>query len=390
MNRIALVIVCLNLVFFSCEKATIVSPAQYACTGELADHPKAAEFQALLDNYATRLPGVQVALRTPDGQAWTGAAGMADIPNEVSLDACHKMMIGSISKVFTATLIFQLQDEGVLSIDDRLDQWLGDEVIGDLANGKEVSLRQMLNHTSGLYDYLDNNNLLFDALNRPFYQLTAAEKLEYAQGKPANNAPGAAYYYSNTNFVLLGLVVEAASGLTLPEALQSKLFGPLGLSSAVMGTPERPIPAGTARPYLELNGERFIDFMHVEVSDAATGDGGIAINALDLIHFIEPLLAGDILSTASLEEMTESLLVKPTDQADFDWDGESTGLGIDLFQTPYGAAYGHTGAIFAFNAFLFHYPTEGASLAISYNATSLTIDGPKEDLRKALMAAIFE
>lgn len=390
-----LIVLFIALACWACDEAIVVEPDTYACSLSFPDvsdqHPLSADFQALLDDYATELPGVQVALRTPDGLTWTGAAGMADIPNNVPLAPCHLLMVGSISKVFTATLIFQLQDEGKLSLDEPLRDWIDPEIVDQLANADQVTLRQMLNHTSGLPDYLDNADFNFDAINTPFNQKTVEQKLEYAYGMDATHAPGETYYYSNTNFVLLGLVVERVTGMTLPEALDARIFSPLGMNRSVMGTPEDPLPAGTVRPYLDLSGGRFIDFEHIEVADAATGDGGIASNTQELQVFIESLFSGQLLSAAAFTEMTETLTVKPEGAEDFeDWPDEATGYGIDRFQTNYGIAYGHTGAIFAFNAFLFHYPENGATLAIAYNGTSLVLNDRKEELRKALMALLFE
>lgn len=380
--------------FLACEEAEVAPPDVYSCTLSFAaqsdQHPRNLEIQAALDELATQIPGVQVALRSPGGATWTGAAGMADIPGGITLEPCHRMMVGSISKVFTSVLILRLQDEGLLDIDDPLQDHIDPELIAEIENADQVTLREMLNHTSGLADY-NNTRFTFDALNTPHLLLSAREKLAYAHGKSATHAPGEAYSYSNTNYVLLGLVVEQITGLSLPEALQEQIFTPLGLDRAQMGTVEQPIPQGTARPYIAFSEGRFQDFFQVEVSDAATGDGGIAINAQELTVFIRALFQGQLLFPESFQDMTQSPSPKPAGEADFEeWLDEASGLGIDRFQTTYGTAYGHTGRIFAYNALLFYFPDTDAALAIAYNASDFANESdPKQQLRNRLLELMF-
>lgn len=387
-------IIILSLLAYSCTNAEFVAPETYDCMLSFPDestiHPNRESFQVLLDQATRDVPGVMVALRTPDGNTWNGTSGMADIPNNVPLQNCHKMMIGSISKVFTSTLIFQLQEEDLLSIEDPLNQWIDRSITDQIENANVVSLRQLLNHTSGLYDY-NNWEFTLDATNNPNMILSLEEKLKYAYGKPATHAPGRDYEYSNTNFVLLGMVIEAASGLELGEALQTYIFDPLNVTSATYGSVETPLPTGVVRPYFSFKSGKYIDIRHVEVSDANTGDGGIAINMQDLRVFIEALFDGQLLGDETFRQMTTTLYEKPEGEEDFEeWDGESTGLGIDLFRTEYGEAYGHTGGIFGFHAYLFHFPEQDATLAIAYNGQDVNSDEYVVILRKELMRLMFE
>ena len=386
----------LSAFMMACEKHEITPAAAYSCEMSFPDnseeHPQKEAFQSLLDEFNQSLPGVMVGVRSPSGKEWFGTAGFADIQSGVSLDPCHLMMVGSISKVFTSTTIFRLQDEGKLSIDDLLADHLDGPYMNEIEQAKEVTLRQMLNHTSGLPDYLDNDDLFFQALNEPFYQLTAEEKLEYAYDLKASHRPGTDYYYSNTNFVMLGLVIEKLTGKSLDQAKKEYIFDALQLTNAEVGTPDNPIPTRAARPYFALNGDKFIDLTAIEVSDAATGDGGVAISTQDLNRFIQALFNKELLSDASFDQMTNSLYVKPDGQEDFsDWPDESSGLGIDLFHTPYGDAYGHTGRIFAFNAMLFYWPESGATLSLAFNGSSWTddIELSKLDLMEDFMDLVF-
>ncbi|MEM9721580.1 MAG: serine hydrolase domain-containing protein [Bacteroidota bacterium] len=379
----------------SCSKAEFVAPETYNCTLSNPEstnaHPKSAAFRTELEKIAQKTPGVMVALRTPDGATWLQSSGMADIANDIALENCHKMMIGSISKVFTAVMIFRLQDQGLLTIEDPLTKWIDASITNQLENANEVSLKQMLNHTSGLADY-NNTQFNLDATNRPFMKLSQEEKLEYAYGEKATHAPGSTYAYSNTNFVLLGMVAEAATGKIQAKILQENIFTPLGMTSAAYGSVEEPLPTGVVRPYVSVREGRYFDSKHLDIADANTGDGGVAANMQDLRTFVEGLFQGKLLSDASFTQMTQTLYEKPEDEHDYEGhNGESSGLGIDLYKMLEGDAYGHTGGIFGFNAYMLYFPETQASLCIAYNgAEERTSSDYKREFREAMLNIMFE
>lgn len=383
------------LFFCSCDKIELNDPAVYNCQlnfpDDSANHPQAAQFQAALDELTRFLPGVSVAIRTADGHNWTGASGMADIAQQIPLQPCNSLMVGSISKVFTATTLLKLAEDGLLSVDDSLSKWLPADLIDPIANADLVTLRQMLSHTSGIPDYNDTEFTL-DAINDPVLLLTAEEKLEYTHDLPADFPPNTQYFYSNSNFVLLGLVIERVTNKSLPQAIQDIILDPLGLESAAAGDAENPIPSNVVRPYLNIRGDQFFDNSDLEQADAATGDGNVGINMQDLQRFIEALWNREIIDT-NLDLMVANLVEKPSDEADFeDWNGEFTGLGIDLFKSPYGDAYGHTGAIFAFTASMFHFPEENATLVMAFNGNSIKDElfDKKMALQDRLLELMFE
>ena len=386
-----LILVSLN---WACSDPEFVAPETYTCTLSIPEsgssHPQATEFQANLDLVARRTPGTMVAIRTPDGESWLQSAGMADIPNDVPLEDCHKMMIGSISKVFTAVMIFQLQDQGLLRIEDPLSKWIDPSITNQLENANEVSLQQMLNHTSGLADY-NNTQFNLDVTNKPTLKLSQEEKLEYAYGESATHTPGTAYSYSNTNFVLLGMVAEAATGKNQAEILRQNIFNPLGMSSADYGTVEEPLPTGVVRPYVSVREGTFFDSKHLDAADANTGDGGVATNMQDLRTFAEGLFNGKLLSESSFTQMTQTLYEKPEEEHDYFYTNEFSGLGIDLYKTPYGDAYGHTGGIFGFNAYLMYFPESNASLCIAYNGNEeRSSSNYQREFREGLLEIMFE
>lgn len=380
--------------FLSCEKEITVEPNIYNCglTQEnLPAHSKAAELQAIIEGMVDKVPGIQVALTSENGERWTGAAGYADIPNNIRMEDCHPIMIASISKVVTAVMIFQLQDEGVLKIEDPLSNWLDNSIIGAIPNANQVSLTHLLNHTSGIPDYL-NTEQTIDAFNQPNYKLTQLEKLDYIKGEDADYNVGEKFSYSNTNYLLLGLVVQQARGMMLWDAIQQFIAAPLGLTNFVMGTEAEPVPEGSARPYLALNGDKYFDVMQWAVADAATGDGGIASNMQDLNLFFEALFQEEIISGTALAQMTENIVLIGDDGQDFDeWEDEGYGYGITRYNTQKGLAFGHTGSTASYNSLSFYYPQNGVVLSIISNGISTTLDEDTiTDLRDDLLDVAFD
>lgn len=363
-------------VILACEKPIILDKTIYDCTLSFSDesqsHPNNIEFQNAINKLPEHTVGTQVTVITNDQKMWSGAAGLADIPNNIAMKKCHKLMVGSISKLFTTTLIYQLQDEGLLSIDDLLSQHLDQNLICKLANANEVSLKQLLNHTSGIPDYLAAKAFV-DAINIDNLLLTQEEKLRYAHGKSATNKPGEDYSYSNSNYVLLGLVIEKLREMDLWNAVNMYIAKPLNLTIAKMGTETDPIPAGTARPYIATRDGKFMDIMQTSVADAATGDGGIATNMQDLAVFIKALFNGRLTSEQALQQMKEATEVSENFDA---------GNGIEIFKSSNGRiGYGHSGSTSAYNAFAIYYPIEEVVIVYGFNAVpnkSTAIDAMKQ------------
>ncbi|MEM7370489.1 MAG: serine hydrolase domain-containing protein [Bacteroidota bacterium] len=388
--------ICLSfLLMLGCVEEEPIPPVNYDCElsfpDKSASHPQQDAFQTALELLGENVSGVQVAIRTADHQFWLGAGGWADMSIQQAMEPCHKTMIGSVSKIYTAVLILQLQQENRLDIEDSLSDWLDAEILDGIENADQVNIRQLLNHTSGIRDYLGAKQFI-NSLNKPYFRQTQLEKLSYVRGKSAYHAPEADYTYSNTNYVLLGLIVEKARNMPLWEVVDQYLAQPLGLENTQMGTHIQPIPDGTARPYYFHRGKQYRNIMPIAVADAATGDGGIASNMQEVSYFIEALFEGQLLDSSTLAQMTNTLTLVGEEEADFSqWPGESYGLGLNMYQTPYGPAYGHTGLTSTYNTFVFYFPDQQMTLAIAYNGDGTSdIWDQRRSMRERFMELMFE
>lgn len=358
--------------FIGCEKATIIPESSYDCSLSYPDnsdeHPKKEKFEAKLKEVLQIFPGMQVAVRSKDGNMWMGAQGMADIPNEIPFENCTKTMVGSISKIHTAVMIMQMHEEGLLSIEDPIKKWIDADLVKEIENGDVITIRQLLMHTSGIKDYLGTKHHI-NAVNIPNLKLSPKEKLAYIFGKSADFTPGAKYGYSNSNYVLLGLIIEKLREMPLHIAEQTYITALLGLFNTEVGTIENPIPSGTARPYLAYtDGEEFIDVMQFAVSDGATGDGGVATNMQESLLFIEGIFNHLLVSEETVDLMCNER-VNENDKSLFS-DETWYGLGLEQYESKHGYAYGHTGSTSAYWSFLVHFPDSGVTLSVASNSTT--------------------
>jgi D-alanyl-D-alanine carboxypeptidase len=247
--------------------------------------------------------------------------------------ADQRFRVGSVTKTFTATIVLQLVDEGKLGLGDKLEDYLP----GVVPRGKEITIRQLLQHQSGLVNYTDYTPWLKGASRSP--STRPIDLLSFAGSKPLVFDPGIQWSYSNTNYIALGLVIEQVTGRSYAGELEQRLFEPLGLDATELPQtrllpdlgdddtasllPE--IPKGD--PYYD------VDWATPVVSWAA---GGIVSNARDLSRFYSALLSGRILSSASLAKMKETVGIGPSSGA---------GLGIYSGSLRCGRSWSHGGGI---------------------------------------------
>lgn len=297
----------------------------------VASAPAAKPKRANLGQLARTLvksgaPGALVYVRTPTA-ARAGVAGWADRDAHVSMRGADRYRIASVTKAFVSVVILQLEAEGTLDIDDSVEKY----VPGLVPNGGAITLRELMNHTSGLFDYTEDQSFFNAALSNPSRSWTPRELLAYAFAHPANFAPGTNYRYSNTNYILLGLVSEVVTGKPLGQSLQERIFTRLGLSSTSFPLTIELTP-DFVHGYVRLVPGPLTDATPVLNPSWAWAAGGIVSNARDVTTFYRGLLTGKLLPAVQLDEMET-----PSQNAG------TYGLGIDSAFTTCGRAVGHPG-----------------------------------------------
>jgi D-alanyl-D-alanine carboxypeptidase len=309
------------------------------------------------------LPGVALQVERGGETIFSGAAGLASIEEQTPLKVNDRQRIYSIAKTFTTIVTLQLVDEGVLSLDDTVTDWLDDPAVTLIPDVDQVTLRQLLLHTSGIYDFADDNDSSFwaDAFGPEADWTkvwTPTELLAYADG--ANHAPyfapGEGYFYSNTNFILVGLIVEKATGRTYGDELRARILRPLALDDTFFAEGAA-MPEGTVDAYQLIEGQLF-SLSGTNLSWAWTF-GGMVSTPADLARFARVVFGGELLSPASFEEMFTFV---PADKL-----GKFEGMGVYKIGTPNGELVGMDGTGPGLNSSMMRLPAADLTVLLIVN-----------------------
>ena len=268
--------------------------------------------------------------------------GKADLASGKSSDKLTKYRIGSISKMFTACLIFQAIEENKLSLKQNINRFFP-----KITSAKEISIGNLLNHRSGIHNYT-NDTSYFN-----YYTTLKSQKemLEIIQASGSDFKSNSKAEYSNSNYILLSFILEKIYKKSYEELLDIKIIQPQGLKNTYFGK----------KLELEKNecaSYRFSGKWELEKetnSSVSLGAGGIVSTTEDLLFFISNLFAGKIINTASLEQMTKL----------------EDGYGMGIFPVPFydKKGFGHTGGIDGFSSFLYIFPEEKISIALTSNGS---------------------
>ncbi|GAB3475667.1 serine hydrolase domain-containing protein [Amycolatopsis cihanbeyliensis] len=262
------------------------------------------QLQAELEKLVDSGEATAALLRISQGwRHWSTAAGVRDLESRRPARREGKFRIASTTKAFTATVVLQLVDEGRVGLDAPVERYLP----GLVPNGENITVRQVLNHSSGLDDFASHPG--YEAWNYAALQhsYTPEEVLEFAFSHPPLFPPGQDWDYSNTNYVLAGQLVEAVTGNSWAEEVRHRILWPLGLwSTTLPGTSER-IPQPYAHGYMEVSPAEgqppeLIDVSHINPSMISSA-GEIISTTADLDRFFGALLGGRLTSAESLAEM---------------------------------------------------------------------------------------
>jgi D-alanyl-D-alanine carboxypeptidase len=292
-----------------------------------------AQLEAIV---ATGVPGV-VVVAHGSGGTFEAAAGVADIATGESLTPGHRFRIGSVTKIFVAALVLQLVAEGLLDLDQDAAPFV-----------EGVTIRQLLNHTSGLDDF-DLGGEFWEPYRRDpshRWERGPREELEMILEKPRLFPPGDGWAYHGSNYIVLRLVVEEATGVPLREALRQRVFSPLGLQKTDLV--EAPLGGDCAHGYLAPDnpilpgGPGPVDVTTIDVPFHRAG-GGIVSTAAEVATMLRALLGGEFLPDGLRRDMLDAVESdwEETDRYGFGI-GEITSL-MGRQRSPCGSAWGHLG-----------------------------------------------
>ncbi|MVO98266.1 serine hydrolase domain-containing protein [Paenibacillus lutrae] len=343
-----------------------------------AKHKHSAVKKALQTAMEAGLPGILVK-STENGKRWAYSAGIADLTTEQQMQTNYLFRIGSVTKTFTATVILQLAGENRLNLDDSIEKWLPGVVHGNGYEGKEITVRQLLNHTSGISEYLKSDKISLMETRKTY---TPEEIVSIGLAMPADFAPGKGWSYSNTGYVLLGMLIEKVTGTSYAEEIERRILEPLELSDTILPGNSTVIPGNNhARGYFQPEfGKEPLDVTYYNPSVASSA-GDIISSADDLNTFFSALLGGQLLKEEQLKQM-----LTPVETGLKDIKGY--GLGIYAFNLQSGdTVWGHTGGIPGFATFAGGSVGGKHTLAVSTNYLGAAIE---QDTFTKIVAAEFD
>ncbi|MFH8979699.1 serine hydrolase domain-containing protein [Streptomyces varsoviensis] len=293
--------------------AALAAPAQ----AETArGHGHAATQRAMDAQVAAGAPGSLGQARDEHG-TWNGAAGVADLRTERPRKAADRFRIGSITKAFVSTVLLQLEAEGELDLDDTVEHWLPGVVQGNGNDGSKITVRQLLNHTSGIFNYTTDPAMvheLTDGFLKHRYDTSTPERLvSIAMSHKPDFKPGTAWNYSNTNYILAGMIVAKVTGHSYATEIERRIIEPLGLrATSLPGTSAR-MPNPHGRAYSPLTAEPNAKIHDVtELNPSWGGSAGEIISTTgDLNRFYRALIGGELLEPKQQKELLTTVAVDP-------------------------------------------------------------------------------
>lgn len=350
------------------EPEPVAAPAACFQRGEspanAGSHPRAEELQTALEEaVGAGLPGAVMAIRDEHG-TWEGAAGMVDLGRSEPMRTCHRTRIASVTKTFVAVTVLALVEQGLLDLNATLSEVLPDKTRG-LRHADRITVEQLLNHTSGVYNFIDVE-LALELFNRPDRTWTTHECYDHALTGDPEFAPGGGWSYSNTNYLLLAWIIEAVTGSSQAQVVDEQILAPLQLDETRYHVDDFRFD-GVAHGYFDLLGDRtLVDSTESYANLCVGADGGMVSTARDLLSFYDHLFAQrDLLSAASLERMMPRV---ETGEHDF----PEYGLGVEAWgnEGPR-RGVGHGGHEFGYRTFAYYFPENDVTFVLWFNASSL-------------------
>lgn len=342
------------------DMLTIAIALTSACIA-FSEPPTDAAITAVADRLAAEAlsgpgaAGLSVAVARHGKVIFSKGYGLAELEHEVKADADSLFRTGSITKQFTAAAIMRLVEQGKISLDDTVTKY----VPGYNMQGRDITIRHLLTHTSGIKSYTEIKRVMQDEPEREF---TRQEMLDMVQNEPLAFEPGTQMDYCNTGYYLLGMIIENISGKDYCAYLQDEFFGPLGLAHTRCDS-NTEIIKGRAQGYA-LVGEKLENDRGLATSTPFAA-GMLLASAHDLVVWSDALASGKVVSPESYKLMSTPFKLVGSGVSHYGF-----GLFIDSLEGH--ARLQHGGDIFGFNSMLARFPADNVTIAVISNSRAVS------------------
>jgi D-alanyl-D-alanine carboxypeptidase len=355
------------LFFVVCLFFSIVVHAQTGVSNKTA---LKTALQLKLDEWhkAGSFPGATLGVVLANGESFGLAAGISDREAKRPMIPTDRMLAGSVGKTFAAATALQLIKEGKIGLDDKIEKYLGSEPwFTRLPNARDITVRQLMNHTSGLVRYEFKEQFTKDLTANPEKVWKPAELLAYLFDKKAPFEAGKGWDYSDTNYIVLGMIIEKVTGRKFYEEANKRLLKPLKLTNTIPqdGPRLKGVVQGYAGPNNPFGGT---DAMIVKGKFVInpqfewTG-GGYASTAQDLARWAKMFYEGKAFSLELLPQVLDGVAAPML--------GRETryGLGVIIRKTTLGTSYGHSGFFPGYMTDMMYFPEKKIAIAVQVNTS---------------------
>lgn len=326
-------------------------------------------------------PGALAEISDARGRTTVLTSGVADLATGAPMAADSRFRIGSMTKMFVATVVLQLVAEHKVELDAPIERYLPGMVRGNGNDGRNITVRQLLQHTSGLPDYMDYVSEQ-SVISDPLTHYSPQHLLSLALAHSALFAPGTGWSYSNTNYVLAGLLIKAVTGHPYGEEIKRRIIEPLRLHDTFVPADQSEIPGTHPHGYAEPPASAPVDVSEFNPS-VAFSSGAMISSGTDMNRFLSALLRGRLLPPAELRAMQTTT---PTG----DGSGSRYGLGLESVPLPCGGQFwGHDGGILGFETMSGATP-DGRQVTVMVNLNPGGTQAQDTDIQAAVTAALCE
>jgi len=332
------------------------------------------KYLEILEKYTTEraLPSLSLLIYTPKQGIWTGASGYAQLEDKTHLSPAHLLNASDITAMFSGVLVLRLIEEGWLNLDDPITEHLDKKYTDLIKNASKITVRNLLNHTSGIPDAVQTRNSVLDILNNYEKKNSPEDFLKYIKRKKAEFAPNEGVKYSATNTILLMLIAENVTDSDHADLLEENLFSAIGVqNSHYKNSMDYPNPEGRMNFYVDrLNDgklENITKSLMKQNQYSAYGHDGILTSLYDLHLFTNQLFRDSLLLPETRSEMQTFTDKKDENNIRY-------GLGIQRLRTSKGMAWGHIGISYGSTAYVFYFPDSDATLIFQTNTSIETAE----------------
>lgn len=312
------------------------------------------------------IPGLNFSIIYPDGQQENYSSGFADVKNKLPLNADHVMFSGSVGKTYAVAVLMQLVEEGKLKLNDRFIAYFPDvDYLKQLPNIEDITIEMLLTHTSGLPRYVMKQGVWDSIRLSPDKVWTYKDRLDYISGDEPVHPPGEGWSYSDSNYILIGMLIELLTDTYYYDEVDARLLDPLSLDDthASLKRDIVNLPIGySSLPDFGIPEEVVVDGEFIFNPQMEWTGGGFASTTSDLARWAKFYYDGGVISDTLLRRMTTAC-----EQGKELGNKTAYGMGSFIFQTTVGEAWGHTGFMPGFNSIFAWFPEYKVAVAIQSN-----------------------